>query len=290
MKINRNNKFIAAGIAAIAVAGLTIGTSGCFDNSANGATEVLTKIADSTGDSSDTTDSSADADLVTNVGATSIGLGDDANPASGDVSGEVSESAHSDAISADDSSTVIDTPANDETSGDETSGDAPTSGDPMTDGTSSDAAASEPEIADEAPATEAPASDTPAVEIPSDGTAPGVGGGGITAPTLEIELNPGATVEGSIFFGADGDADASLFLKESGFGGNDIVSVKLVYYVGETKTTTGATLSRTASTIRSIWRAENMNLSNGTMVSIRVTNSKGVTTYTDVVVEITAPM
>jgi len=242
MKINRNNTFIAAGIAAIAVAGLTIGTSGCFDNSANGATEVLTKIADSTSDSSDTTDSSADADLVTNVGATSIGLGEDANPASGDVSGAVSESAHSDAISADDSSTVIDT------------------------------------------------SDTPAVEIPSDGTAPGVGSGGITAPTLEIELNPGATVEGSIFFGADGDADASLFLKESGFGGNDIVSVKLVYYVGETKTTTGATLSRTASTIRSIWRAENMNLSNGTMVSIRVTNSKGVTTYTDVVVEITAPM
>lgn len=290
MKINRNNKFIAAGIAAIAVAGLTIGTSGCFDNSGNEATEVLTKIADSTSDSSDTTDSSADADLVTNIGATSIGPVGDANPASGDVSGAVSESAHSDATSADDSSTVIDTPATDETSGDAPTGDAPMGDAPMTDGTSSDVAASEPEVAEEAPATEAPGSDTPAVEIPSDHTAPGIGSGEITAPTLEIELNPGATVEGSIFFGADGDADASLFLKESGFGGNDIVSVKLVYYVGETKTTTGATLSRTASTIRSIWRAENMQVSNGTMVSIRVTNSKGVTTYTDVVVEIAAPM
>ena len=280
MKIKRNNKFIAAGIAAIAVAGLTIGTSSCFDNSANGATEVLAKIADSTSDSSNTDDSSADADLVTNAGTTSIGQIDDAYPASGDASGPASESAHSDEISTDAASAAADTSATDENSDDA----------PTTDGTSSDAATSEPEVTDETPATEAPASDTPVVEVPSDRTAPGVGSGGITAPTLEIELNPGATVEGSIFFGAEGDADASLFLKESGFGGNDIVSVKLVYYVGETKTTTGATLSRTASTIRSIWRAENMQVSNGTMVSIRVTNSKGVTTYTDVIVEITAPM
>ena len=256
MKINRNNKFTAAGLAVIAVAGLTIGASACSGSDATDASEARTEITSG----SSSTRRTADAGDAT------------------DTSDAISASVDGSSVGADEPGAFIDTPIVD----------APVVEDAASDGASSDIPAADTPAADagvEAPASDAPGSDAP-VEIPSGDTAPGTGG----APTLEIPMNPGASVEMILFVGGTGDLDASLFLKESGFGGNDIVSVKLVYYVGDTKTTTGATLSREVSNIRSIWNAKNMRLSSGDSVSVRVTNSKGVTTYTDVVVSITAAL
>ena len=259
MKINRNNKVTAAGLAVIAVAGLTIGASACSGSDATDASEARTEV----GTGSSSTRRTADNGDATDT--------PDAISASVDGS-----SVRDDEPSADDTGSVIETPIVDTPVGEDVASDGASSDVPATDIPATDA---------ETPSSDAPESDSP-VEIPSGDTAPGTGG----APTLEIPMNSGASVEMILFVGSTGDLDASLFLKESGFGGNDIVSVKLVYYVGGTKTTTGATLSSEVSSIRSIWNAKNMRLSSGDSVSVRVTNSKGVTTYTDVVVSITAAM
>lgn len=266
MKINRNTKLVTTGLAALAVAGLTIGASACSGSDATDASEARTEITTESSSTRRTADVSNANDASDVIGASveETSVRDD-EPATGEPG-------------ADDTGAVIDTPIFD----------APVVEDAASDGASSDVPAADTPAADagvEAPASDAPGSDAP-VEIPSGDTAPGTGG----APTLEIPMNPGASVEMILFVGGTGDLDASLFLKESGFGGNDIVSVKLVYYVGDTKTTTGATLSREVSNIRSIWNAKNMRLSSGDSVSVRVTNSKGVTTYTDVVVSITAAL
>ena len=259
MKINRNNKFTAAGLAAIAVAGLTIGASACSGSEATDASEARTEIATEANDTRRTDDVS------------------NANDTSEEISASVEgSSVRTEEPSADDTGSVIETPIVDTPVGEDVASDGASSDVPATDIPATDA---------ETPSSDAPESDSP-VEIPSGDTAPGTGG----APTLEIPMNSGASVEMILFVGSTGDLDASLFLKESGFGVNDIVSVKLVYYVGGTKTTTGATLSSEVSSIRSIWNAKNMRLSSGDSVSVRVTNSKGVTTYTDVVVSITAAM
>lgn len=261
MKINRNNKFTAAGLAVIAVAGLTIGASACSGSDATDASEARTEV----GTGSSTTRRTADVST--------------ANDASDVISASVDgSSVGADETGADGTGSVIDTPIVDTPVGEDVASDGASSDTPATDTPATDAG-------DATDTSDAPDSDA-AVEIPSGDTAPGTGG----APTLEIPMNPGASVEMVLFVGSTGDLDASLFLKESGFGGNDIISVKLVYYVGDTKTTTGATLSREVSNIRSIWNAKNMRLSSGDSVSVRVTNSKGVTTYTDVVVSITAAL
>ena len=249
MKINRNNKFIAAGIAAIAVAGLTIGTSACSSNGENGVTEVLAEIADSTNDSSNTDDSSANDALDTNAGTTSVSRLDDANPASGEVSGAASESAHSDEISTDAVSAGADTSA-----------------------------------------TEAEAVEDPTVEDPTVDSAPEISTGTGSRPFGDVTAMPGAMVEQVLFVGSNGNVDANIFAKESGFGGNDIVAVKLVYYVGAVKTSSSASLGITASTTRSLWNAEGLNLTEGMSVSVRLTDENGRTTYHDVIVEFTPPM
>ncbi len=254
MKINRNNKFIAAGIAAIAVAGLTIGTSACSSNGENGVTEVLAEIADSTNDSSNTDDSSANDALDTNAGTTSVSRLDDANPASGEVSGAASESAHSDEISTDAVSAGADTSAT------------------------------------EAEAVEDPTVEDPTVEDPTVDSAPEISTGTGSRPFGDVTAMPGAMVEQVLFVGSNGNVDANIFAKESGFGGNDIVAVKLVYYVGAVKTSSSASLGITASTTRSLWNAEGLNLTEGMSVSVRLTDENGRTTYHDVIVEFTPPM
>ena len=266
MKINRNTKLVTTGLAALAVAGLTIGASACSGSDATDASAARTEV----GTESSSTRRTADIGDATDT--------PDAISASVDGSSVRADEPAIDEPGADDTGSVIDTPIVD----------APVVEDAASDGASSDVPAADTPAADagvEAPASDTSGSDAP-VEIPSGDTSPGTGG----APTLEIPMNPGASVEMVLFVGGTGDLDASLFLKESGFGGNDIVSVKLVYYVGDTKTTTGATLSREVSNIRSIWNAKNMRLSSGDSVSVRITNSKGVTTYTDVVVSITAAL
>jgi len=281
MKINRNNRLITTGLAALAVAGLTVGASACSGDADRGA-EARIEASDNASDDATNNQSTNDdasgvsADRAGDVASSATGARSSGGVSTGAPSGSTS-STSADAVSAE-----------------TMSADAVSAGSPATDTTvetpAVDVPASDTPAADAGTGADAPASDTPAsdapVEIPSGDTAPGTGG----APTLEIPLNPGATAELILFVGTNGDLDASLFLKESGFGGNDIVSVKLVYYVGDTKTTTGATLSRETSNIRSIWNAKNMNLSSGDSVSVRITNSKGVTTYIDKVVEITAAM
>lgn len=249
MKIDRNNRLITSGLAALAVAGLTLGASAC----------------------------SGDADRGAEVAEARIEASDDKtnNQSTNDVSG----------VSADRAGDVAASSTGARSSGGVSAGASSASETPVVDVPDSDIPASDAGTATDAPASDSPASDAP-VEIPSGDTAPSTDG----APRLEIPLNPSATAELILFVGTNGDLDASLFLKESGFGGNDIVSVKLVYYVGDTKTTTGATLSRATSNIRSIWKAKNMNLSSGDSVSVRITDSKGVTTYIDTVVEILAAM
>ncbi len=276
MKINRNNRLITTGLAALAVAGLTVGASACSGDADRGA-EARIEASDNASDDATNSQSTNDdasgvsADRAGDVASSATGARSSGGVSTGAPSGSTS-SASADAVSAETMSAG--TPAADATV--ET---------PAVDVPASDSPAADAGTGADAPASDTPASDAP-VEIPSGDTAPGTGG----APTLEIPLNPGATAELILFVGTNGDLDASLFLKESGFGGNDIVSVKLVYYVGDTKTTTGATLSRETSNIRSIWNAKNMNLSSGDSVSVRITNSKGVTTYIDKVVEITAAM
>lgn len=271
MKINRNTKLVTTGLAALAVAGLTIGASACSGSDANDASAARTEITTGSSSTRRTADVSNANDASDVIGASveETSVRDD-EPATGEPV-------------ADDTGAVIDTPIVDAPVVEDAASDGASSDVPATDTPTADAPAADAGV--DAPASDAPGSDAP-VEIPSGDTAPGTGG----APTLEIPMNPGASVEMILFVGGAGDLDASLFLKESGFGGNDIVSVKLVYYVGDTKTTTGATLSREVSNIRSIWNAKNMRLSSGDSVSVRVTNSKGVTTYTDVVVSITAAL
>lgn len=260
MKIDRNNRLITSGLAALAVAGLTLGASACSGDADRGAEVAEARIEasdDKTNNQSTNDVSGVSADRAGDVAASSTGARSSGGVSAGASSASTS-SASAEATSAE--TPVVDVP-------------------------DSDIPASDAGTATDAPASDSPASDAP-VEIPSGDTAPSTDG----APRLEIPLNPSATAELILFVGTNGDLDASLFLKESGFGGNDIVSVKLVYYVGDTKTTTGATLSRATSNIRSIWKAKNMNLSSGDSVSVRITDSKGVTTYIDTVVEILAAM
>jgi hypothetical protein len=265
MKINHNNRLITSGLAALAVAGLTVGASACSGDADRGA-EVRIEASDDATNNQSTSDnaSGVSADRAGDVVSSATGARSSRGVSTGATSASTSSASASSA------------------SADATSAETPAAETPASDTPAAETPASDTPAA-ETPASDTPASDAP-VEIPSGDTGPGTGG----APTLEIPMNPGATAELILFVGTNGDLDASLFLKESGFGGNDIVSVKLVYYVGDTKTTTGATLSRETSNIRSIWNAKNMNLSSGDSVSVRITNSKGVTTYIDKVVEITA--
>lgn len=278
MKIRSNRKFLSATIATIAVAGLGAGVIACSDSGEREVTDTKAAVVNSTSSDKDgeTGDSAATTrETLTGLSnSTSVSAGEDSSAV---VDTNMETNADTNVESSAIDAPVTDTPANDTPATDVPASDTPASDAP------SDTPASDTPV--DTP-TETPASDTP-VEIPSDSGAPSVGSG---SPTLHIPMNPGATVEMIMFVGSEGDMDASLFLKESGFGGNDIVSVKLVYYVGDTKTTTGATFSREASTIRSIWKAENMQLRTGDTVSVRITNSTGVTTYTDVTVSMIGPM
>ena len=266
MKINRNNKFVATGLAALAVAGLSVGATACLGNGATVAqSDITTETAATTGKTSmsDTTQTAIDAD---DHRSSDDGAGDRREADTDTYTDTSSVTTDLDVLPADESPVT----------------DSPTT-------PASETPAADTDVVDDStadvPATDTPATDAP-VEIHSGDSTPSTGG----VPTLEILMNPGASVEMVLFFGSSGDLDASLFLKESGFGANDIVSVKLVYYAGDTKTTTGATLSRETSSVNSIWKAENLQLSSGDYVSVRITNSKGVTTYTDVLVTITAAM
>ena len=254
MKINRNNTFVTAGIAALAVVGLALGATACLGNGTGEVTESRTEIASSTADTSD-----SDSTLTVVVGGT-----DDHEVRSADATptGHVDpstgaessgSSTHSDELSTDDESPVIDTSTS------------------------------------ETPATESPATDTEAVEDPTvvdpaDDSAPEISTGTGSHPFGDVTAMPGATVEQVLFVGSNGNVDANIFAKESGFGGNDIVAVKLVYYVGGIKTSSSASLGITASTTRSLWNAESLNLTEGMSVSVRLTDENGRTTYHDVVV------
>jgi len=271
MKINRNNKFVATGLAALAVAGLSVGATACLGNGATVAqSDITTETAATTGKTSmsDTMQTAIDAD---DHRSSDDGAGDRREADTDTYTDTSSVTTDLDVLPADESPVT----------------DSPTT-------PASETPAADTDVVDDStadvPATDTPATDTPAtdapVEIHSGDSTPSTGG----VPTLEISMNPGASVEMVLFFGSSSDLDASLFLKESGFGANDIVSVKLVYYAGDTKTTTGATLSRETSSVNSIWKAENLQLSSGDYVSVRITNSKGVTTYTDVLVTITPAM
>ncbi|MFM8848002.1 MAG: hypothetical protein ACKOHN_08130 [Actinomycetota bacterium] len=271
MKINRNNKFVATGLAALAVAGLSVGATACLGNGATVAqSDITTETAATTGETSmsDTTQTAIDAD---DHRSSDEGAGDRREADTDTYTDTSSVTTDLDVLPADESPVT----------------DSPTT-------PASETPAADTDVVDDStadvPATDTPATDTPAtdapVEIHSGDSTPSIGG----VPTLEILMNPGASVEMVLFFGSSGDLDASLFLKESGFGANDIISVKLVYYAGDTKTTTGATLGRETSSVNSIWKAENLQLSSGDYVSVRITNSKGVTTYTDVLVTITPAM
>ncbi|MFZ9426452.1 MAG: hypothetical protein ACO29A_03545 [Ilumatobacteraceae bacterium] len=265
MKINRNNKYITAGLAAVAVAGLALGASGCFGGTNfDGAnepvgTEESTDVAIENDSAERIVDAnsgiSAPDDYVITADVTTA---DDATDDASDGSSITTESTRDDAASTDAGEPVSDTPATD-TPATDTSDESET----VTD---------------------------PSVEAPTDDSAPEISTGSGSRPFGDVTAMPGAVVEMTLFVGDEGDVDASVFVKESGFGGNDIVSVKFVYYVGSTKVTTAATLGRTASATRSVWGATNMFLTTGTPVSIRVTDENGVTTYHDTTMTLAAMM
>ena len=259
MKINRNNKLVTSGLAAIAIVGLAVGAVACLgngDQTTNGSVEA-SELSDSNGaNTSDATSTSRQDDGTTSSNDT-ITTGSSAVSSDASSDGETSASGiTADAGASDSVDVSADTPETDE----------PTE-------------TSTPEVT--TPESDTPETDTSDVEV-----RPGTG----TSPFRDIVINPGAVVEMTLFVGDEGDVDASVFAKESGFGGNDIVSVKFVYYVGSTKVTTAASLGRTASATRSVWGATNMFLSTGTPVSIRVTDENGVTTYHDTTVTFAAVM
>jgi hypothetical protein len=109
-------------------------------------------------------------------------------------------------------------------------------------------------------------------------------------PNLDLTIDPKATVDMVLFVGNERDVDASVFVTESGFGANDIVSVKFVYFVGTTKVNTNATLGRTVSSTRSVWSANNMFLTSGKAVTIWLTDINGVTTRHDTTVRFVTVM
>ncbi|NDH46798.1 MAG: hypothetical protein EBX99_02915 [Acidimicrobiia bacterium] len=274
MKINRNNKYITAGLAAIAVAGLALGASGCFGGTNfDGANEPVgteestdvsiendsaQRVADtnsgiSAPDDHVTTADVATADVTTaDVTTADVTTADDASDDASDGSSITAESTHDDAASSDAGEPVFDTPATD-TPATDTSDESET----VTD---------------------------PSIEAPADDSAPEISTGSGSHPFGDVTAMPGATVEEVYFVGTNGDADAIIFAKESGFGGNDIVSVKLVYYVAGVKTSSVASLGINASSTRSLWNAEHLNLTEGMSVSVRLTDERGRTTYHDVVV------
>ena len=270
MKINRNNKYITAGLAAIAVAGLALGASGCFGGTNfDGAnepvgTEESTDVSienDSAQRVADTNSGiSAPDDHVTtaDVATADVTTADDASDDASDGSSITAESTHDDAASSDAGEPVFDTPATD-TPATDTSDESET----VTD---------------------------PSIEAPADDSAPEISTGSGAHPFGDVTAMPGATVEEVYFVGTNGDADAIIFAKESGFGGNDIVSVKLVYYVAGVKTSSVASLGINASSTRSLWNAEHLNLTEGMSVSVRLTDERGRTTYHDVVVTFSTMM
>jgi len=260
MKINRNNKYITAGLVAVAVAGLALGAGGCFGGANLGGSDGPVKATESTDIA--TENDSAERVIDTNSGISApddyvitadVTTADDATDDASDGSSITTESTRDDAASIDADEPVSDTPATDTSDESET----------VTD---------------------------PSVEAPTDDSAPEISTGSGSRPFGDVTAMPGAVVEMTLFVGDEGDVDASVFVKESGFGGNDIVSVKFVYYVGSTKVTTAATLGRTASATRSVWGATNMFLTTGTPVSIRVTDENGVTTYHDTTMTLAAMM
>ena len=260
MKINRNNKYITAGLAAIAVAGLALGASGCFGGTNfDGANEPV--------GTEESTDVSIENDSAQRVADTNSGISapddhvdtaDDASDDASDGSSITAESTHDDAASSDAGEPVFDTPATD-TPATDTSDESET----VTD---------------------------PSIEAPADDSAPEISTGSGSHPFGDVTAMPGATVEEVYFVGTNGDADAIIFAKESGFGGNDIVSVKLVYYVAGVKTSSVASLGINASSTRSLWNAEHLNLTEGMSVSVRLTDERGRTTYHDVVVTFSTMM
>ena len=269
MKINRNNKYITAGLAAVAVAGLALGASGCFGGTNfDGANEPVgteestdvsiendsaQRVADTNSGISAPDDHVTTADVATaDVTTADVTTADDASDDASDDSSIITESTHDDAASSDAGEPVFDTPATD-TPATDTSDESET----VTD---------------------------PSIEAPADDSAPEISTGSGSHPFGDVTAMPGATVEEVYFVGTNGDADAIIFAKESGFGGNDIVSVKLVYYVAGVKTSSVASLGINASSTRSLWNAEHLNLTEGMSVSVRLTDERGRTTYHDVVV------
>ena len=264
MKINRNNKLVTSGLAAIAIVGLAVGAVACLGNGdqpTSGSVEASELSGSNGATTSDATSTSRQDDGTTSSNDT-ITTGSSAVSSDASSDGETSASgATADAGASDSVDVSADTPETDE----------PTE-------------TSTPEVT--TPESDTPETDTPDTDTSDVEVRPGTG----TSPFRDIVINPGAVVEMTLFVGDEGDVDASVFVKESGFGGNDIVSVKFVYYVGSTKVTTAATLGRTASATRSVWGATNMFLSTGTPVSIRVTDENGVTTYHDTTVTFAAVM
>lgn len=248
MKINRNNKFVATGLAALAVAGLSVGATACLGNGATVAqSDITTETAATTGKTSmsDTTQNVIDAD---DRRSSDDGAGDRREADTDTYTDTSSVTTDLDVLPADES--------------------------PVTDSPTT-------------PASETPAADTDVVDDSTaddsaDDSAPEISTG--STPFGDVTATLGATVEQVLFVGSNGNVDANIFAKEGGFGGNDIVAVKLVYYVGGIKTSSSASLGINASTTRSLWNAENLNLTEGTSVSVRLIDENGRRTYHDVVV------
>jgi len=292
MKINRNNKYITAGLAAIAVAGLALGASGCFGGTNfDGANEPV--------GTEESTDVSIENDSAQRVADTNSGISapdDHVDTADVTTADDASDDASDDARNVEGSRTV---------DSDDASDDESENSSIITESTHDDAASSDAdEPVFDTPATDTPATDTPAtdtsdesetvtdpsIEAPADDSAPEISTGSGSHPFGDVTAMPGATVEEVYFVGTNGDADAIIFAKESGFGGNDIVSVKLVYYVGDVKTSSVASLGINASSTRSLWNAEHLNLTEGMSVSVRLTDERGRTTYHDVIVTFSTMM
>lgn len=283
MKINRNNKYITAGLAAVAVAGLALGASGCFGGTNFGGANEPVGTEESTDVAIENDSAQRVADANSGISAPA-----DDNSTTGDAE---NEDVNDDARNVEGSRTV---------DSDDASDDESENSSIITESTHDDAASSDAdEPVFDTPATDTPATDTsdesetvtdPSIEAPADDSAPEISTGSGSHPFGDVTAMPGATVEEVYFVGTNGDADAIIFAKESGFGGNDIVSVKLVYYVGDVKTSSVASLGINASSTRSLWNAEHLNLTEGMSVSVRLTDERGRTTYHDVIVTFSTMM
>jgi cytoskeletal protein RodZ len=241
MKINRNNKLVTSGLAAIAVAGLALGAVACSGSDKGEASESREQTA------------SADSTIEESTGSS------DSN--SNDSTSNADNVAVADDASLDTPNPVTDYPNDDV--------DAPN---PTTDADAS------------ADTESAPEADAPVVDSPVMDALPGL------TPNIDLTIDPKATVDMVQFVGNERDVDASVFVTESGFGANDIVSVKFVYFVGTTKVNTNATLGRTVSSTRSVWSANNMFLTSGKAVTIWLTDINGVTTRHDTTVRFVTVM